>query len=233
MNVFLRTAFGIGSIMIGMSAYAMDTIDATAHFIQNYNKRNSGEIQIHSSQYFKWLAQDTPAQNDETIIHTMAQTLAKHPRQYGHTPLKPVWRALKRRADSTQLNSLLDIIIAQTGNDYYYNAKKRFLIALCVCAGADANRRRPQDDLNMLGEAVLHNDTAAAQLLLEHGANPNTHLMHDLKAPIIWYAYSKDMALLLIRSGACLPKLTGTLSGCDQEWYEQLVAFLHITENAE
>jgi hypothetical protein len=221
MNVFLRTALSIGSIMIGVCAYAMD---ATAHRIEKYNKCNSDEIRIDSSEYLKWLAQDTPAQNDETIIHTMTQTFAARLCHYGYKPLKPLWRTLKTHADSTQLNNLLDIIIAQTGNDHYYNTKKRFLIALCVCAGADANLRRTQDNLNALGEAVLHNDTAAAQLLLDHGANPNTYLTYDLQAPIIWYAGTQDMIELLIRHGAYLPHLTGTLSECDQEWYDQLRA---------
>jgi hypothetical protein len=111
------------------------------------------------------------------------------------------------------------------------------LIAALIYAGADVNRTRQRDDMSILGQAVLYDDIATALLLVRYQANPNTHLTHDLQAPLIWHANSPAMVQVLINYGAQLPSVrkNRTLSDCDSERYHELRAIFnqykqHVTQ---
>lgn len=243
MNLLLHAALGIGSLALHAYINGMDLchnnqpkilVQRALNTIASYNQTNSREVAIDPKQYLDWLMQNpipqnsqntdfaNPAHSDEVIISTVMELLNVKGIRYSEKKLKPLSISLNHQLNQARLNRLLDSVSASGSDQEYW--KRRRLVAVLICAGADANQTQKKDAMSVLGQAVLYDDIPAALLLLKHHADPNTSLTDFLPAPLIWYANSVAMVQVLMNYGAHMPPLSNTnpLSDCDKERYNHL-----------
>lgn len=147
----------------------------------------------------------------QEVMAALSQTLTQKSFYYSRKSLSCVIKQLKAIYKGDQINDLLKVyfIENQGVNDYW--RRRRFIIATLLYAGANPNAKG-DDNLTILGEAVLSDDIQAAALLLNHGSNPNVAMSNDFEAPIIWYANSEPMRTLLLKHKAYVPLIPHTSS---------------------
>lgn len=108
------------------------------------------------------------------------------------------WRNMQEKSQEEKDEAFKKHVFRHEYNDYTYSVW-RYQVAAGVYAGANPNLL-PEHEYPTLSKAVLHDDYALAQLLLEHNADPNIQNYYEDHP--LFNAKNVAMARLLVARGA-------------------------------